>query len=227
MVDEYFKAIKEGEASKVEQMVERNAELVNARNESGMSAVVVATYYGQQKIAGYLISRGANLNFFEASMSGKVGVVKKLVEENPAIVNSYSSDGFTAIHLASFFGSKEIAQFLIQNGADVNAVAKNLMKVMPLHSAVARSHFEIAELLVSNGAEVNAVQDGGIAPLHEAAQNGNLEIAKLLLKNGADVNARASDGRTALVFTQTEGREAGPKEMREKVAELLRQHGGK
>ncbi len=226
MAEEYFKAIKDGESGKVEQMIERDADLMNARNESGMSAVVVATYYGHPKIADYLISRGAKLNLFEAAMSGEVDVVKRLVRENPAIVDFYSSDGFTALHLASFFGSKEIVQFLIRNGANVNAVAKNMMKVMPLHSAVARSQFEISELLVSNGADVNAAQKGGISPLHEASQNGNLEIAKLLLRNGADINAKAGDGRTALVFTQTEGREAGPKENREKVAELLRQHDG-
>jgi ankyrin repeat protein len=44
------------------------------------------------------------------------------------------------------------------------------------------------------------------------------EIARLLLDNGAEPNALASDGRTALDIAEARGGE--------KVANLLREHGG-
>jgi uncharacterized protein len=153
--------------------------------------------------------------------------LQKMEKKNPSIVNSFSGDGFTALHLAAFFGHKDAVRFLIEKGADVNAVAKNMMKVMPLHSAVAHNQVEISEMLVQRGADVNATQEGGITPLHESAQNGNVEITELLIENGAKVNARTTDGRTPFALTGTEGREAGPKEKRAKVAEILREHGGK
>jgi uncharacterized protein len=101
------------------------------------------------------------------------------------------------------------------------------MKVMPLHSAAARSQIEISELLLSHGANVNARQEGGFAPLHEAAQSGNLRMAELLLKHGADVDAMTDKGKTPLALTKEERREAGPKEEREHVASFLIANGAR
>jgi ankyrin repeat protein len=92
---------------------------------------------------------------------------------------------------------------------------------MPLHSAVARNHYEISKLLISKGADVNGKQQGGFTPLHEAAQNGNLRIATLLLNSGAKLNIKNEDGKTPLDLTKIGEREAGKKEDRERVAELL------
>ncbi|MHB8567379.1 MAG: ankyrin repeat domain-containing protein [Nitrososphaerales archaeon] len=226
MVDEYFKAIKQGEIAKVDQMVGRNSNLVNSRNESGMSGVIVATYYGQKEIARLLVSKGAILDIFEASMVGELDSARRHVEKDKNLVNEYSSDGFTALHLAAFFGQLEVAKFLIAEGANVNAVAKNMMKVAPLHSAVARSQLEISELLLQKGADANAKQETNFTPLHAAAQNGNVAITELLLKYGADMNARTEDGKTPLRMTREEGPEAGKKEGRQLVAEILTQRGG-
>ena len=221
MSEEFFNAIKEGESARVEQMVNRNPSLVNAKDSQGMSPVTVATYYGRSKIAEVLVSQGATLTLHEASMAGKLEIVKSLIARNPADVNSYSLDGFTPLHLAAFFGRVEIVRYLLVVGADANAVAKNMMKVMPLHSAVAHNQLEISELLIAQGADVNARQEGGFVPLHEAAQSGNLEIARLLLKHGAEVNAKSDNGKTPLALTREEGPEAGKKEDRERVAVFL------
>ena len=226
MSEEFFNAIKEGEGAKVEQMISRNPSLVNVKGRQGMSPVTVATYYGRSKIAEVLVSRGARLNIWEASMTGNIAVVKDLLAKNPAEANSFSQDGFTALHLAAFFGHEEVVRHLLGMGVNANAVAKNMMKVMPLHSAVARNQIEISKLLLDRGAEVNARQEGGFVPLHAAAQSGNLEMARLLMKHKAEVNAKSDNGKTPLALTREEGPEAGKKEDRKRVAEFLIEEGG-
>lgn len=225
MSEEFFTAIKEGEGARVEQMIGRNPSLVNTKDSQGMSPVTVATYYGRLKIVELLVSRGARLTLYEASMTGRLETVKDLLTRNPAEANSFSADGFTSLHLAAFFGHLEIVRYLLEAGVDANAVAKNMMKVTPLHSAVARNQVEISELLIVHGAEVNAKQEGGFVPLHEAAQSGNLEMARLLLKHGAELNAKSNDGKTPLALTREEGPEAGRKEDRERVARFLIEKG--
>jgi ankyrin repeat protein len=221
MLEEFFKAIKQGEHSKIEEMLGQDPGLVNAKNESGMSGVVIASYYGEPKIASLLVSRGAKLDVFEAAIVGDLHVTKKLVEQDKKLVNDYSNDGFTPLHLASFFGNLGVARFLIEQGADANARAKDQMKVTPLHSAAARNQVEISKLLISNHADVNAKQENDFTPLHAAAQSGNIELAQLLLEHGALESARLQDGRTPIDMTKDESREAGKKEDREAVAKIL------
>ena len=224
-VKSLFAELKTGNTSAVEEMIMKDPGLMNATSEDGLSAVMTAIYYGRKDIVELLVSMGAQINIYEASASGDFKAFEKLMGGEPSLANSFSLDGFTPLHLASFFGSSEIAKYLIEKGADVNSIAKNPTKVMPLHSAAAGHHNDICELLVLHGADVNAKQQAGFTPLHEAAMNGNLEITKLLLDHGARINEKSDSGMTALGFTKMESRESGPKEDREKVGEYLRQHG--
>ncbi|HME18313.1 MAG TPA: ankyrin repeat domain-containing protein [Nitrososphaerales archaeon] len=223
--DELFAAIKKGDDARIGELLERDRDLANARDREGMSPVTIATYYGRTGIADRLISSGANLDLHEASMTGRMDVVKNLLSNDRSRAGSLSKDGFTALHLAAFFCHKEVAEYLVKHGADVNALANNATKVRPLHSAVAHRHLEISKLLVDHGADVNARQQGGFTPLHEAAFGGSLELAQMLLKHGADMTAKTDKGLTALALTSEESPEAGPKLAREKVAHFLKEKG--
>ncbi|HQP04983.1 MAG TPA: ankyrin repeat domain-containing protein, partial [Bacteroidales bacterium] len=109
---------------------------------------------------------------------------------------------------ASKEGSFEIAQLLIEKGANVNA--RNEYGETPLHFASKEGSFEIAQLLIERGANVNAKAKYSHTPLHYASE-GYLDIAKLLIEKGADVNAKISDdlryyaGYTPLHFASKEG----------------------
>lgn len=225
MSEDLFKAIRQGDSNRIEKILSKNRSLANSKDSSGMSPVVIATYYGQPKIAQIIISHGAKLDLFEAAMTGHLEVVGQFISKDPIIVNSFSKDGFTALHLAAFFGHPDVARFLIQNGAKVDTAATNAMKVTPLHSAAARNQLEVSELLLSSGANVNAKQEGDFTPLHAAAQSGSIEMARLLIKHGADVNAKTVEGKRPLDMTKEEGRESGPKDKRDAVAIFLVENG--
>ncbi len=216
---EFFDAIKQGEWSRVEQLVGAHPDLANAQAPDGTSAVLFAAYRGKSDIAKFLASRRDNLNIFEAAVIGDNDRIEKILNEKPELVNAHAPDGFQPLGLAAFFGHLDLVECLLPRGAEVNAASKNDLRVMPLHSAVANKQYGIAATLLARGAEVNAVQQDDFTPLMEAAQNGQLEMVKLLLTYGADVNAKKKDGKTALKLAEEHGHP--------EVAEYLREQNAK
>ena len=179
----------------------------NERDESGLSPAMQALYRGETAAAERLVPDEPNI--FEAAAFGRVRRLRKLLDAEPELARAYSGDGFTALHLAAFFGRPEGVALLLERGADVNAVAtsEQIGPVQPLHSAAAMRQLESARLLVERGADVNAGQAGGYTPLHEAAANGDDELARLLLAAGADPRSRNEDGRTPADLAAERGHE--------------------
>ena len=105
---------------------------------------------------------------------------------SPASPRAWSADGFTALHLAAFFGQEDAAKVLLERGAEPNVVARNAtIVVTPLHSAAAGAHAAIVKLLLEAGADPNARQPDGFTALDAAQQNGDDESAEALLAAGA------------------------------------------
>lgn len=204
--DAFFQAIEAGKRDEVEQLLAAQPELVNARNDSGVSATLFSLYYREPEIAEVIANAGAEMTVFEAAALGRAETLTSLLAADPTQANAFSSDGFTPLGLAAFFGSLAAAQTLLAQGADPNIASRNAMRVAPLHSAVAAERLDIAEALLARGADVNAVQADDFTPLHEAAQNGQVPMIELLLKHGADRSARKSDGQTALDIAQAHGK---------------------
>ncbi|HEX8142715.1 MAG TPA: ankyrin repeat domain-containing protein [Pyrinomonadaceae bacterium] len=212
-----IEAIKAGDVARVKELLDAEPALASSRNENGVSAVLLATYYGRTEIAEALLERGAALDIFEASAVGRTARVEEILRDRPELVNAYADDGFTPLGLASFFCHPTVARLLLERGADANAASQNTQRVTPLHSAVSRRQMLIAEALLAQGAEVNARQQAGVTPLHQAAHNGQAEMVRLLLAHGADVHARMDDGQTPLSMALETGNA--------EVIELLRKRG--
>ena len=205
MTTAFFEAVKRGDLAEVERMISQEPGLLNSRTQAGVSAVLLAIYYGNPAVADLLIDHGAPLDIFESAAAGRLERVKSLLAADPSLVNAYAADGFQALGLAAFLGHEEVVQFLLAQGATVNSPSNNAQRVQPLHSAVAGKHLEIAGQLLSHGAQVNACQSGGFTPLHGAAQNGQVEMLQLLLDHGADAQATSFDGKSALDFALENG----------------------
>lgn len=149
--------------------------------------------------------------------------MRELLNQSPTLVREWSPDGFQALHLASFFGHAGAARALLERGADPSIVSRHeFVKVMPLHSAVAREGAEdlaTVEVLLEGGAPVNAAVEGGHTPLHSAASNGNEALVAALLAHGADRAAPTADGRTPLDMARENGHE--------NVVQLAASHGAR
>jgi cytohesin len=97
--------------------------------------------------------------------------------------------------------TKEVAELLIAEGADVNALA--LDGSTPLHYAAWNGYKEVAEILIDNGADLNVINNeiAGtpfITALDWAIQQGKTETADLLRKHGGMTVEELRSGMTPL-----------------------------
>lgn len=205
---QFFESIRAGDARAVERMLDENPALASATDSAGLPAITVAAYHRKPEIAALLESRGAKFDIHSAALAGKIDELRRLAASAPETLNSMSPDGWTPLHLAAFFGSRECVEALIEAGAKINERSENTMQNMPLHAAAAGRHAEIVRILLERGAWVNARQHGGWTALHAAAQNGDVALANLLIAAGADVTARADNNQNALDLALTKGHAA-------------------
>ena len=211
--EKLFEAIKNGERSKVEEMIAREPTIVSAKNKSGATGILFALYAGRPELAELIAKRKPGLDIFEAASLGRLSDIEALIKENPSIVSEYSTEGFTALQLAAYLGKGDTVDFLLRSGADVNAIAKNPTGYTALTGAVARGHESIASTLLEQGANPNHRYEGGFTPLMEAAASGSVDVTKLLLAHGAD-RMILFNGKTALDLALEKGRK--------ETAQLLR-----
>ena len=213
---ELFEAIKAGDFERVKALVSADSALVDARDAAGQSAILTAVYHGRKEIANLIVARGATLTFAESCAAGEFDQVERLLAAG-ALVNAYSDDGWTPLHLASFFGHPKVAELLLAHAADVTARSKNANGNTPLHAALAANQKFVAGLLIGAGADVNAADAQGWRPLHLAAANNNLDAIRALIAQGAEVGVVNHENLTALALaTARNHREA---------AALLKRHG--
>jgi ankyrin repeat protein len=211
-VPQIIAAIRAKDIAAVEAMCAAEPALRHARGENGVSLICLAVYMGQPAIAAALAQGRSDLDLFEACTLGDVARVRALIADDPVAVGALSPDGFHPLGYACFFGHRPLFDLLVAAAADVQAPARNSMRVQPLHSAVATGDEEtalyMARTLLHLGADVNAVQAGGFTPLHEAAQRGHAGLVELLLAHGADPAARNEAGADAVEIAAQAGHEA-------------------
>jgi ankyrin repeat protein len=118
----------------------------------------------------------------------------------------YMYAGDTPLHAAAAAYRKDIARFLIQNGADVGA--RNRRGAQPLHYSAdggplsphwnPQAQAATIVLLIGAGADPNALDKSGVAPLHRAVRQRCTSAVDALLRNGAQVRLKNKSGSTPL-----------------------------
>jgi ankyrin repeat protein len=89
--------------------------------------------------------------FLDAVKNGDLKKVQELLKDDPTLVSSKDPTmGRTPLHVAAVKDHKEIAEFLLAHGADVNA--KDNSGDTPLHLANVVGHADVAALLRQHGA---------------------------------------------------------------------------
>lgn len=203
-------AITSGDEQALEQVLATDPAAAGALAADGTSALMLALYCRRPQMAAAIAARRP-LAFHESVALGKLSTVAAALAIDTDLARAHAPDGHSALALAVFFGHRQVAALLLAHGADVNAAARNSMRVAPVHAALthpADTALPLLQLLLAFGADVNARQQGGWTPLHSAAHRDQATLVRCLLLAGADREQRADDGRTALDMATQEGQAA-------------------
>lgn len=122
-------------------------------------------------------------------------------------IDTVGSAAHVLLPIAAKEGYLEIAQLLLDAGADVHSTMDGqkpggapLIQASALQYAASWGHLDVAELLLARGADPNQAEHRlGDVPLHDAAWFNRADIVQVLLDNGAVVDQRRMvDGMTPL-----------------------------
>jgi ankyrin repeat protein len=206
---QFLRAVLEDQLEEVAKMIVHDDRLVKSRDASGASALLLAVYHGLEEMAGVIRRAEVPLDFAEAVAVADLARVDRLLAEDPARLHEATPDGFTALVLAAWLGHRELAERLLERGADPGRPAINATAMTPLHAAAGCRRSEeslaISRLLLDRGAPLEAIEAGGFTPLHLASAQGNRELVLLLLERGADPMAASDTDATALELAAERG----------------------
>lgn len=183
----------ESDIATAEFLIEHGAN-VNASNNERETALSVAVENGNKDMIRLLINNGADISpdknmgltpLMIYSSTGNYSEVEKLV--NTGDINEQDSKGKTALDYALINKEKNIAFFLIENGAKTKNDSDEAADF--LNWAAAEGDLETIKYLAEGGINLSSKDYRGKTPLMFSTENCHYEVVKYLIENGADINA--------------------------------------
>ncbi len=204
-------AVMNGRQKTAELLVGRGAD-VNAEGRYGLSAVKLAIALGRFDLADTLLTTEARIGAVEAAALGRLDWLEKMFGENPLLASVGNDFGETPLHHAALRGRKEAVDFLLKQGADVNAsttgapgYSSRSGRETPLHWAARGGSEEVTVALIEWGTSIDKLNDAGRTPLFLAAEGGHAKIVWYLIEAGADPTRVDSSGSTPLHLASNAG----------------------
>ena len=174
----------------------REGAVVDARDRSGRTALLVATHANKIEVARGLIAAGANVNakdgiqdspYLYAGAEGRNEILKMTLAAG-ADLKSTNRYGGTALIPAAHHGHPETVRILLTTAIDkdhVNNLGWTALLEAVLLGDGGPTHTEIVRLLVEAGANVNIADREGVTPLSHARRRGFTGMVRLLTSAGA------------------------------------------
>ena len=141
---------------------------------------------------------------------GIIEVVRTVLKDETIDVNWRDANGWSALHLACLLNRRDVAELLLDHGADIE-LPGSVYKRTPLICACVKGSVSTAMLLLDRGANANAQSKNGFTPLHNACfeiemANDRNKIVEELLAHGADPNIENEYRETPLMAACIEER---------------------
>jgi len=202
--DDIYEAIDSGNVEQTTILLEQNPDLLNTKNNNGMTPLNLAAYRGHVDIVAKLLEMGADPSIGDnensqpihnAAVAGKTDVIETLLKHGVDI-NSQDANGMTALLFALSYQQIETVDYLLNNNASVKIAETR--GLTPLHYTALRGQVDLAKSLIAHGADLNAQTFEGETALHYTVWRNQLGTAELLLKSGADTEIHEDYGRTPL-----------------------------
>jgi hypothetical protein len=180
-------AVQKGDAKAVRGWLDRGMD-PNSVDPRGFSLLMLAARENYREVAIVLLDRKANINqrtsfgdtaLMLASFKGNLDMARLLVARGAQVQHA----GWAPLHYAAFEGKTEVIRFLLEKGADKNAIAPN--GYSPLMLAVYNKHLAAVQALLFADVEVNLRGPKGETALGIALPKGEPEMIELLRRAGA------------------------------------------
>src|SRR4030095_7578165 len=104
-----LEAVKAGDLEGLRAAIAGDPGAAGARDEQGISILVLAMYRGRKDMVEVLLPAHGPLDVFEAVLLGREDLVRELLAADRALAAAWSPDGFQPLHYAAWFGRREIA----------------------------------------------------------------------------------------------------------------------
>jgi hypothetical protein len=143
--------------------------------------------YGFKRILIFPVSREVRL-LEDLIQHGDIEAIKKIVSQFPHkhFVSMKMSQGYTPLIIAVDSRRRDIVNYVLDCGADINQYCKN---ETALHRAVFRNDLQITRDLIERGANVEArIHRSGITPALYSIIRGQPHMLDLLLEYGASMD---------------------------------------
>jgi len=136
---------------------------------------------------------------------GDLVEVEALARENPKAMSEVDRCGKVPLNRAIRSGQFPIAEWLMENGADVNLFSESDLNLEKYETAIwlimeiqdQQKRKELLGLAIKKGGNLNQPDEGGRTVLMARAYEGDFEGVKLLIQSGAGKTIKGHDGRTA------------------------------
>ncbi|KAL7946911.1 ankyrin repeat-containing domain protein [Trichoderma barbatum] len=196
-------AVNHGNYKTTEALLRHGAD-PNVRGHDGETVLWMAVMKDRVNICRLLLAHEADPNLalkqdqitplLSAVLRKNMNIVKLLVM-NGADVNQQSSEGRTAVFVATFYKQIKIVRYLLSHNADPNIARSN--GNTPVWLAAGMGSSEIVRLLVEAKADIHAYgNEYQWTAIHNVSDSA--EVVRILLEYGADINKEDKDGDTPL-----------------------------
>ncbi|KAK3533935.1 hypothetical protein QTP70_034933 [Hemibagrus guttatus] len=199
-------------------LLEHDTELDDA-DSFGMSALLLAAWFGHLKILKILVSSGAKLNCENkvrhtgqnglnllhcAAQRGHIHILEYIMEDLEDVrLDRVDKSGKTAFHLAAEHGQLEVTEYLIGMGCAHNI--KDKEDNTALHLAAKQGNAKVLQKILETGENINERNIDGLTALHLSVDGGHYDCVRMLLEAHCNVNELTNRNMTALHLAAQHG----------------------
>ncbi len=111
----------------------------------------------------------------------------ELMLENGVDIHQTDRDGISALDMAIKFKRKDLVQFCLDKGIDINST-KRRSGILPLLLSCCFNDTELIQMLLDRGADINATDASGMSAKDYAKKLGQKKVVEYLSERGGKHN---------------------------------------
>lgn len=183
--------------------------------------LILAAKRGNLDILNYLISKKANIDFFNGEhqnalhhsiANGHIEIVQALLKAGVSI-NTLTSDNNSPLMIAIKYNRTDISKYLIDNNADVSVKRKFVEPFTNVAAeenafsiALKKDNLDLVKFFIENGkVDINAIEINNTSYILQAARNKALKAVEYLIEQGVKLDSKDSAGNHLIHYAVKNG----------------------